>query len=143
METTFIRTLGRGSGHGKRYKPSKAAARGIVKKSRVTIQNKDQLCYVRAIVTMKALADANGNPRDPDYYNLKRGRPDQEQKAKELYRLANVPEEPCGIPELQKFQAALPGYHIKIMSIDPPHMIIYAGPVPSDKMIRLIKEDRH
>jgi len=43
METTFIRTPGRGSGHGKRYKPSKAAVRGIAKKSRVTIKNKDLL----------------------------------------------------------------------------------------------------
>ena len=91
---------------------------------------------------MKALADANGNPRDQDFDNLKRG-PVQEQKAKELHRLADVPERPCGIPELQKFQTALLGYQIKVMSIDPPHMIIYAGPVPSDKMIRLIKEDEH
>ena len=143
METTFIRTPGRGSGHGKRYKPSKAAVRGIAKKSRVTIKNKDQLCCARAIVTMKALADAQGNPRDQDYHNLKQGCPVQERKAKELHRLADVPEGPCGIPELQKFQAALPGYQIKVMSIDPPHMIIYAGPVTSDKMIGLIKEDEH
>ena len=143
METTFIRTPGRGSGNGKRYKPSKAAVRGITKKSRVTIKDKDQLCCARAIVTMKALVDANGNPRDQDYHNLKQGRPVQEQKAKELHRLADVPEGPCGIPELQKFQTALPGYQIKVMSIDPPHMIIYAGPVPSDKMIGLIKEDEH
>ena len=33
--------------------------------SRVTIKNKDDLCCARAIVTMKALKDANGNTRDP------------------------------------------------------------------------------
>ena len=119
METTFIRTPGLGSGHGKRYKPSKAASRGLTKKSRVTIQNKDQLCCARAIVTVKALADANGNTKDQDYHNLKQGRPVQERKAKEFHRLTDVPEGPCGIPELQKFQAALPGYPIKVMSIDP------------------------
>ena len=43
METTFIRTPGPGRGHGKRYKPSCAAVRGIEKKSRVTIKNKDDL----------------------------------------------------------------------------------------------------
>ena len=43
METTFIRTPGRGRGNGKRYKPSCAAVRGIVKRSRVTIKNKDNL----------------------------------------------------------------------------------------------------
>lgn len=42
-----------------------------------------------------------------------------------------------------KFQAALSGYQIKVMSIDPAHMIIYQGPVPSDKIIWLIKEDGH
>ena len=44
METTFVRSPGTGRGHGKRYKPSCAAVRGIVKKSRVTIKNKDTLC---------------------------------------------------------------------------------------------------
>lgn len=48
METTFIRTPGPGRGHGKRYKPSAAAGRVIVKRSRVTIKNKDQ-------VTMKSV----------------------------------------------------------------------------------------
>ena len=86
------------------------------------------------MVTMKVLAYADGNTRDPDYYNLKRGYPAQEQKAKELFRLADVREGPCGIPELQKFQAALPGYQIKVMSIDPPHMINYAGPVPPTRL---------
>ena len=78
IETTFIRTPGPGRGRGKRYRPSKAAVRGIVKKSRVTIKNKDDLCCARAIVTMKALADIDGNTRDPHYHNLKQGRPVQE-----------------------------------------------------------------
>ena len=144
METTFIRTPGPGSGNGKRYRPSCAAVRGIMKRSRVTIKNKDNLCCARAIVTMKALADANGNTRDQDYHNLKQGNPAQERKAKELHQLAGVPEGPCGLPELEQFQAALPGHQIKVMSIDPPHMIIFAGPpTPSGKIIRLIKEDNH
>ena len=145
METTFIRTPEPGSGNGKRYKPSCAAARGIMKKSRITIKNKDNLCCVRAIVTMKALADANGNTRDPEYHNLKQGCPVQERKAKELHQLAGVPEGPCAIPELTRFQAALPNHQIKVMSIDPPHMIIFAGnpATPNGKIIRLIKEDGH
>ena len=143
METTFIHTPGPGSGHGKRYKPSSAAVRGIVKKSRVTIKNKDNLCCARAIVTMKALADANGNTRDHDYHNLKQGLPVQERKAKELHRLANVPEGPCGIPELKKFQDALPGYQLKVLSVTPPHMLIYVGSTPSDKIVRILKDGDH
>ena len=69
--------------------------------------------------------------------------PVQERLAKELHRLAGIPKGPCGLPELKQFQTALPGYQIKVVSIDPPHMIIYAGSVPSDKIIRLIKEDDH
>ena len=90
---------------------------------------------------MKALVDANGNTQDRDYKNFKQGYPVQERKAKELHQLAGIPEGPCGIPELQQFQSALTGYQIKVVSIDPPHMIIYAGPVASGKIIHLIKED--
>jgi len=61
VETTFIHTPSPESGHGKRYKPGSAAVRGIVKYSRITIKNKDELCCAWAIVTMKALVDANGN----------------------------------------------------------------------------------
>ena len=145
METTFIHTPGPGSGHGKRYKPSCAAVRGIAKKSRITIKNKDNLCCARAIVTMKALADADGNTRDRDYHNLKQGRPVQERLAKELHQRAGVPEGPCATPELTRFQAALPNHQIKVVSIDPPHMIIFAGnpATPTGKIIRLIKEDGH
>ena len=62
VETMFIHTPAPGSGNGKRYKPSSAAVRGIVKRSRVTIKNRDELCCARAIVTMKTLVDANEMP---------------------------------------------------------------------------------
>ena len=90
----------------------------------MTIQNKDLLCCARAIATMKARVD--GGLTDADYKNMLRGRPIQTNRAKELHRLAGVPEGSCGIPELQKFQAALPGYQLKVLSIDPPHMLIYS-----------------
>ena len=106
METTIIRTPGPGSGHGKRYKPSCAAVRGIAKRSRIAIKNKDNLCCARAIVTMKALADADGDARNQEYHNLKQGYPVQERLAKELHQLAGVPEGPCAIPELTQFQAS-------------------------------------
>ena len=141
MKTTFIRTPGPGRGDGKRYKPSAAAVRGIVKRSRVTIKNKDDLCCERTIVTMKARVD--GVSDDADCKNMLRGRPIQTHCAKELHRLAEAPEGPCGIRELQQFQAALLGYELKAISIDPPHMLIYAAATPSDKIIGLIKEGEH
>ena len=84
VETTFIRTPSPGRGHGKRYKPSTAAIRGITKTSRVTIKNDDDLCCARAIVTMKAYVDTGNDSRDPDYHNLKKGCPVQQRKAQEL-----------------------------------------------------------
>ena len=76
---------------------------------------------------MKAYVDANYNSRDCDYYNLKQGYPVQERLAKELHRLAGVPEGPCGIPELEKFQAVLPHDHIKVISLTPPYQVIFDG----------------
>ena len=145
METTFIRTPGPGSGNGKRYKPSNAAIHGITKKSVVTIQNDDELCCARAIVTMKAYADADYDSRDRDYKNLKQGRPVQERLAKELHQLAGVPEGPCGRAELEKFQAVLPHHQIKVISRTPPYQVIFVGTPPqrTTKIIRIIKEDDH
>jgi len=74
---------------------------------------------------MKVLVDANGNTRDCNYHDLKQGYPIQEQLTEELYQMAVVPKGLCGIPELKMFQQALLGYQIKVLSIDPPHMMIY------------------
>ena len=91
---------------------------------------------------MKALVDADGDTRDRNYKNLKDGYPVQERTAKEL-RLSGVPKGPSELSKLSQFQTALPGYQIKVLSIDPPHMVIYAGSTPSDKILRLIKDDDH
>ena len=113
----------------------------INKRCIITIKNDDDLCCARAIVTMKALA-GNG-AQHPDYQNLLKGRPVQTRLARELHRLAGVPEGPCGLAEVTQFQAALPGYQIKVMTVDPPYGIIYKGPTPSDKLILLVKSHRH
>ena len=143
MEMTFIHTPGPGSGNGNRYTAATAAVNGIIKTSEVRIKNDDALCCARAIVTMKAYVDANYNSRDRDYKNLKDGYPDQERRARELHRLAGVPEGPCGIPELKKFQAALPQHRIKVISRAPPYQIIFDGAPFGTKIIRLIKAHDH
>lgn len=80
--------------------------------------------------------------RDPDYVDLKNGRTQQKLCAQELHQKAGVPEGPCGIPELNKFQQILTGYQIKVMSVDKPHMIAFAGP-EAPKKILLVKVDDH
>ena len=145
LELTFIRTPSPGSGHGKRYRPASAAVRKIAKKSLTLIHNQDDLCAARAIVTMKAWTDRQCGDREAyhDFENLKRGCPIQKRRAEDLHRLAGVPEGPCGIEELTKFQAVLPDYQIKVMTVDPPYGIIFKGPVVSNKMILLVKTDGH
>ena len=144
MEMTLIRNPGRG-GRGKRDRARRLGTQSLqsmlkTKRSIVQIQNNDDLCCARAIVTMKALADTDA--QHPDYKNLRKGRPIQEKRAKELHRLADVPEGPCGIQELNKFQTALPGYQLKVLSVDKPFTIIFAGP-PAPKLILLVKVNDH
>lgn len=68
----------------------------------VTINNKDELCCARAIVTKKARED-----NDPQYKHLRLGHPFQKQLAKKLHQDAGVSEGPCGREELKKFQVYL------------------------------------
>ena len=49
--------------------------------------------------------------RDPDYMDLKNGRTQQKLCAQELHQKAGLPEGPCGIPELNKFQQILTEIH--------------------------------
>ena len=111
------------------------------KKSVVVIKNRNQLCCARAIVTMKAWV-YHGS-RHPDYLKLRKDRAIQEKKAKELRSIADEPEGPCGLKELQKFQDALTGYQIKLLAVFKPHSFIFCGKTPSHKRILLMKVDDH
>ena len=145
VETTLVRTPGSG-GRGRRDRNRMLGRTSLEtmlksKRSVIRILNKDELCCARAIVTMKALADAT-DARDPVYANLRKGRPVQQRAARALHLQAGVPEGPCGPAELQKFQDVLSDYQIKVLSIDKPHMITFAGP-SKDKKILLIKVGEH
>ncbi|CAH3176775.1 unnamed protein product [Porites evermanni] len=70
VELTFVKRLGRGGKNGgKKANPGRHAWEKLAKKKRsvVTIQNKDNLCLARAIVTMKERVD-NGS----QYQNLRK-----------------------------------------------------------------------
>ena len=141
LETTFIRTPGSGSGgHGN--KPGRKAIEKFLKDKRsiIAIKNLDELCCARAIVTMKAREDHGKDSWQ--YENLKKGLLVQERMAKNLHLLANVPEGPCGIDELQVFQDVLPDYQIRVMSVDKPHCVVFEGP-DKPKKIHLVKVDDH
>ena len=74
---------------------------------------------------------------------LRKGRPRQTTEARELHQLANVPEGPCGVEELQKFQDALGAdYQLLVMCMAKPFLLIFKGP-PAPNTICLLKADTH
>ena len=92
LEVTHVRNPGRGSGK-KRLKLGTRHIEKMLKskKSVVIIQNDDELCCAQALVTVKAYRD-----KYPRYKDIRQGRLAQGRLAKELHRLAGVPEGPCG-----------------------------------------------
>ena len=102
-------------------------------------RQRHDLCCARALVTTKAYRD-----QDPRYKDIRQGRPMQEKLARELHRLANVPEGPCGLNEIALFQLYSSDYQIVVVSVDHGYQIIYKGPEQAeDKQLILIKDDAH
>ena len=90
----------------------------------VQIKNKDDICCARAIVMAKAKYD-----KEPQYKHIARHqRPLQARLAHQLHESAGVPLGPCGIPEIKKFEAALPGYQLNVVSKEYLNALIYSGP---------------
>ena len=87
-----MKRLGRGGGF-ERNNPGRIAWEKIAKKKKciIRIQNKDDLCCARAIVTMKERVDKGSH-----YQNLRRGRPIQERWARLLHQEAGAPKGPAG-----------------------------------------------
>ena len=109
----------------------------IVKKSIITIKNKDALCCGRAIAVGQALADNH-----PKLKQFKLGRMIQKQAALKLYKKANVLSGPCGLREISKFQGVLVGYQIIVIDFDARNSVIYEGPRGNKKII-LYKHGDH
>jgi hypothetical protein len=104
----------------------------------IQIKNKDDLCCARAIVVAKAKLD-----KDPQYKSIvKHERPLQTNLARQLHESAGVPLGSCGIPEVKKFQAALPGYQLNVISKEHLNAMIYSGP-EADKCLYLYHHDNH
>ena len=143
IEVSHIRDSGVGSGsRGQRpgTQPIEQFLRD--KKSVVRIQNDDELCCARALVTAKAYRDWGS--RDPHYEDIIRGGAFQRNMAKTLHRQARVPEGPCGLGELELFQIVLTEYQIVVVSADHGYQIIFKGPrQPDHKLLCLIKVQDH
>ena len=146
VDVVFVSMPGPGSGHKKKNNPGRMCLERENKKKRciITINNNDELCCARAIVTMRAHCHKDqGVDGFRLWENLKRGYPIQEEEAKELHRQAGVVEGPCGLPELAKFQQALgPTYQLLVMLRIKPFDLIFKGP-DAPHQICLLKANNH
>ena len=107
------------------------------KKCIIRIQNNDELCCARAIITAKARLD-----KHQKWKSIRKCYEPQGQLAKQLHAEASVPLKECGVEEIKRFQEVLPGYQINVVSKEHFHGIIYSGP-ESDKKIYLFYHDNH
>ena len=86
---------------------------------------------------MKAKVDT-----DPHFDDIKRGRPIQLKYAEALHHAAGVPQGPCGLEEIEKFQNYLQEYQIVIVSADHGFQTIFRGPSAS-KVLGVLKVGTH
>ena len=110
-------------GSGKRSKRTILNIRDYLKKkgSVITINNKDNLCLARALVTSIARIE-----KDPRYNSILQSRCTvQRERAFDLHEAANVPLGPCGLKEVDLFQQHLVNYQIIVVSGDQDNAIIY------------------
>ena len=145
VEVVFVKMPGKGKGRKKNNPGQRCLDRENKKKKCIIhINNQDDLCCARAIVTTRAHCHKNnGVDGHRNWENLKRGLPVQHNEAKELHRLAEVPEGACGVPELIRFQQALgPSYQLLVMARMNPFHLIYYGP-SAPHQIRLLKSNEH
>lgn len=109
----------------------------------IQIKNKDDMCCARAIIT--GIAKLEKNPIYLAYKNpSKTKRSFQTRDAQLLHKKADVPIQPCGIKEIDKFQKYLqPKYQILVVSKDHFNAVIYSGKKISKKKIILYLHDNH
>ena len=145
VDVVFVRMPGKGNGR-KKNNPGQRCMDNENKKKRciIAINNQDDLCCARAIVTMREHCNKDdSNDAFHNFHNMRRGRVIQEHAALELHRLAGVDRGPCGLQELEKFQRYLhPTYQLLVMCRTKPFFLIYKGP-PAPKQIKLIKSETH
>ena len=88
------------------------------------------------------MTDMARQEKHPDWSNIRRGRQRQGALAKQLHQKANIPEGPCGLVEVETFQASIPDYQIVVLSAEHFNAIIYEGP-KRDKQIYLYHHNNH
>lgn len=103
----------------------------------IRIQNNDNLCLARAVVTAKARIDGH------DQWNsIRQGRNIQKVLAVQLHEKTGVPLTKCGIEEAKHFKNVLKDYQINILSKEHFNGIIFSGP-ETEKRLYIYHHDDH
>jgi hypothetical protein len=95
----------------------------------IQIQNKDDMCCSRAIVTAKAKIDGH-----EQWNYFRQSRRIQEELEFELHTKAVVPLHQCGIEDVNTFQRFLVGYQMHVISREHFNGIVYHGPTAEQKI---------
>ena len=141
VSITQVHHAPQGTGKPRRTKPGHQPLRNLIPKKRsiIQIQNKDELCCARALVTAKAKVDQH-----PKWSSIRHGGKIQKELALLLHHEANVPFGPCGYDALTQFSTApsLTGYQILLVDADRSFHITTFGPL-QDKQLILLHEKSH
>ena len=111
------------------------------KRSIICITNKDRFCLARALVTAKARIEKDTDA-SVKWSSIRNGQYEQARLATELHERAGVPEGPCGLDEVERFQAVLPDYEVNVVTTNPNDLFLDRGP-PREKKVHLFYHDNH
>ena len=140
LTLTHVQSGPRGSGKRKR-KPGHTNPETFkrMKRTVVTIKNKDELCCARAIVTAKAKVDNH-----PHWCDFKDGRKRQQQAAVTLHQEVLLPYGPCGFEELTKLSLAPSLFDYELVLVDATRGYSVTSYGPSrDKQLVLLYDHGH
>ena len=110
------------------------------KKTVIRIQNDDDRCCARALVTAKAKVNQH-----PKWNSIRQGTNLQRELALLLHEEAHVPPGPCRYEELVKFSAAPSLYDYQILLVDADHAyhVKSFGPTQPKQLILLQEKDHY
>ena len=141
LSITQVHHAPQGTGKPRRGKPGHPTMAMLTRNSKsiIRIQNDDQLCCARALVTAKAKVDQH-----PNYHSIRQGGKLQRELALRLHDDARVPPGPCGYDVLTAFSKApsLAGYQILLVDAHRSyHITTFGG--PQDKSLILLHHQGH
>ena len=141
LSITQVQHAPQGTGKPRRGKPGHPTHQAVTKtsKSIIRIQNDDDLCCARALVTAKARVDQH-----PKWHSIRQGRPLQRTLAWDLHNEAKVPLGPCSYDALTQFSQApsLTDYQIILVDAHRHYHITTYGD-PKDKQLILLHDHNH